>query len=121
MDTACKLVVPGHGKRGESIEATAASNRSLAMDVADCIVGLAEQPSTAESLFVRVLEKFDAPVSSTRAYFLLHPTICAFLSYLEGGRDRERDGWQANGLEGSLIWIAVQECGQPGHQVEARC
>ena len=90
------------------------------MDVADCIVGLAEQPSTAESLFVRVLEKFDAPVSSTRAYFLLHPTICAFLSYLEGGRDRERDGWQA-GLEGSLIWIAVQECGQPGHQVEARC
>ena len=99
---ACKLVVPGHGEPSESIESSAASNRSLAMDVAECIVGPAEQPSTADSLFIRVLERFDAPVFNTESYFLLHPTIYAFFSYLE------RSGAIVTRMDGKrMVWEAA--------------
>ncbi|TXG87656.1 MAG: MBL fold metallo-hydrolase [Thermomicrobiales bacterium] len=77
-------VVPGHGPVSESIDDVLALNRSLVLDVADRLQEYAKEPTNASDLMARVLASFDAPVSDHSAYFLLHPTIYAFLSYLHG-------------------------------------
>lgn len=79
-----KWVVPGHGAVGPSIDDVLELNRSLVLQVADRIQEFAATPSTASELMARVLESYDAPVSDYPSYFLLHPTIFAFLSYLHG-------------------------------------
>lgn len=88
IETASKLeadwVVPGHGTVGPSISGVLELNRSLVMQVAERIQEFAAAPSTANDLMAAVLRSFDAPVNDHSAYFLLHPTIFAFLSYLHG-------------------------------------
>lgn len=77
-------VVPGHGAAGPNIDEVLELNRMLVLQVAERIQGFAETPSTANDLMARVLQSYDAPVSDHPSYFLLHPTIFAFLSYLHG-------------------------------------
>jgi glyoxylase-like metal-dependent hydrolase (beta-lactamase superfamily II) len=93
-DVACTHVVPGHGEPSGSIAPSAETNRALIDQVANCILEVAREPSTAETLFLKILERFDAPIANPGAYFLLHPTIFAFLSYLEstGALASEIDG-----------------------------
>ena len=99
---ACTHVVPGHGEPNGSIGSSVETNRALIDQVANCILEFAQEPSTAETLFLKVLERFDAPVGNTGAYFLLHPTIFAFLSHLE------RNGTIASQINGKrLLWRAV--------------
>jgi glyoxylase-like metal-dependent hydrolase (beta-lactamase superfamily II) len=75
-------VVPGHGAVSPSIEDALALNRNLVLDVADRVLEFASVPSSAGDLMAKVLQSYDAPVSDHTAYFLLQPTIYAFLSYL---------------------------------------
>jgi glyoxylase-like metal-dependent hydrolase (beta-lactamase superfamily II) len=77
-------VVPGHGDVGPDIDDTLELNRTLVLQVADRIQEFAATPATANDLMARVLASYDAPVADHPAYFLLHPTIFAFLSYLHG-------------------------------------
>jgi glyoxylase-like metal-dependent hydrolase (beta-lactamase superfamily II) len=77
-------VVPGHGSVGPDIDDTLERNRTLVLQVADRIQEFAATPATANDLMARVLASYDAPVADHPAYFLLHPTIFAFLSYLYG-------------------------------------
>lgn len=81
---AADFFVPGHGIVGPSIADVLDLNRSLVLDVADRVQEFARTPSTANDLLARVLASYDAPVGDHAAYFLLHPTIFAFLSYLHG-------------------------------------
>jgi glyoxylase-like metal-dependent hydrolase (beta-lactamase superfamily II) len=80
-------VVPGHGAVGPSISDVLELNRTLVLDVAERVREFAVTPSTANDLMARVLQSYDAPVTDHAAYFLLHPTIFAFLSYLHGQGD----------------------------------
>ena len=77
-------VVPGHGAAAPSIDTVLKRNRSLVLQVAERIQEFAASPSTANDLMAKVLQSYDAPVSDHPSYFLLHPTIFAFLSYLHG-------------------------------------
>jgi glyoxylase-like metal-dependent hydrolase (beta-lactamase superfamily II) len=77
-------VVPGHGSVSRDILDALEVNRALVLDVANRVLEFAAVPAPANDLMARVLESYDAPVSDHAAYFLLHPTIYAFLSYLHG-------------------------------------
>jgi glyoxylase-like metal-dependent hydrolase (beta-lactamase superfamily II) len=77
-------VVPGHGIVGPVIMDVLELNRALVLEVADRVQEFARTPSSANDLMARVLESYGAPVADHAAYFLLHPTIFAFLSYLHG-------------------------------------
>lgn len=89
-------VVPGHGAVSASIEDVLDLNRRLVLEVADRVREFAAEPSTANDLMARVLASYDAPVADHPAYFLLHPTIYAFLSYLhsQGAMDSAVDRYQ---------------------------
>jgi hypothetical protein len=89
-------VVPGHGAVGPSISDVLELNRTLVLDVAERVREFAVTPSTANDLMARVLQSYDAPVTDHAAYFLLHPTIFAFLSYLhgQGNLDSAVEGYQ---------------------------
>jgi glyoxylase-like metal-dependent hydrolase (beta-lactamase superfamily II) len=88
IDTAkgvdAEWVVPGHGQVGSDIGDVLELNRSLVLQVADRVLEFASTPSSANDLMARVLQSYDAPVADHAAYFLLHPTIFAILSYLHG-------------------------------------
>ena len=100
IETASSLeanwVVPGHGAVAPSIDEVLFANRRLVLEVADRVQEFAGDPATASELMAKVLASFDAPVADHPAYFLLHPTIYAFLSYLHGlgAVDSKVEGYQ---------------------------
>lgn len=77
-----RFAVPGHGQPAESILPAIELNRDLVGAVLEAVVSICREPSTAESVFHAVLEAFDAPITDAAGYYLLHPTIHAFLSEL---------------------------------------
>ncbi|CAN5637739.1 MBL fold metallo-hydrolase [soil metagenome] len=81
--TTCKWAVPGHGEVTNSLRESIGMNQRIVSQVSSFIVDSLPTPKPAEQLFVEVLRHFDAPVDNPSAYFLLHPTIYAFLSHLE--------------------------------------
>jgi glyoxylase-like metal-dependent hydrolase (beta-lactamase superfamily II) len=82
-ETACQRAVAGHGGLLEDVPAACAANRALIDEVSAAIVDLLAEPMTAESLLTAVFDRFDAPIVDAAGYFLLQPTIFAFLSHLE--------------------------------------
>jgi glyoxylase-like metal-dependent hydrolase (beta-lactamase superfamily II) len=79
----CQIAVPGHGAFTEDLTDLINMNRSLVHQVIDVIVSELETPQTAEALLTRVLCRLDAPISDAPGYYLLQPTVFAFLSHLE--------------------------------------
>ena len=84
-NTPCDIAVAGHGPLldHEGLSAACAANRSLAEQVSETIVELLAEPTTTEELLTAVFQRFDAPITDAAAFFLLQPTIYAFLSHLE--------------------------------------
>jgi glyoxylase-like metal-dependent hydrolase (beta-lactamase superfamily II) len=80
---ACEVAVAGHGPLLDDLATACASNRALVEQVSEAIVDLLPEPRTAEDLLTAVFERFDAPISDAAAFYLLQPTIYAFLSDLE--------------------------------------
>ena len=92
---ACALAVPGHGPVVESLGALTALNRSLVIDVAERVLSLATHPTTAEAILTGLLRHYAAAVADAPSFYLLQPTVFAFLSQLHReGRVRHevRDG-----------------------------
>lgn len=93
--------VPGHGNGGEQIGPNVELNRKVVLQIADQIVELCREPEMPEDILARLLQSLDANPEDPGAYYLLHPTVFAFLTYLETeGRvrhtiERGRSLWQA--------------------------
>lgn len=81
--TVCDIAVPGHGPLLEDLAAACASNKALVEQVSEAIVDLLAEPMTAETLLTAVFERFDAPITDAAGFYLLQPTMYAFLSHLE--------------------------------------
>lgn len=106
LDTAeavgCRWVVPGHGPIVDSLAPLIRVNRQLVHDVANTVVEVCAQEQTAEEILATVLRSFDAPVTDAAGFYLLQPTIFAFLSHLQ------RVGRIAHRVEnGRSLWAAV--------------
>lgn len=81
--TACEVAVAGHGPLLDDLGAACATNRTLVEQVSEAILEVLPEPETAEDLLTAVFQRFDAPITDAAAFFLLQPTIYAFLSHLE--------------------------------------
>lgn len=78
-----QVAVPGHGPIVERLDDLVAGNRDLVLDVADRVVRIADDWTTADDILAMVLAELGADPQDAPSYYLLHPTIYAFLSYLE--------------------------------------
>jgi hypothetical protein len=106
LDTAegvvCAVAVPGHGPRVESLRVLCGLNRSLVLEVAERIVAFAAEPTTGDVLLTRLLRHFGADVKDAPGFYLLHPTVYAFLTHLE------REGRVRHEVrDGQSLWVAM--------------
>jgi glyoxylase-like metal-dependent hydrolase (beta-lactamase superfamily II) len=98
-----RVAVPGHGPVLEAwndeLSRLIDHNRDLAHRVIDAVLELITAPRTAETILHRLLIRFGAPVSDAPSYYLLQPTIFAFLSHLQ------REGQIAHEVrDGQSLW-----------------
>jgi len=78
-----RVAVPGHGPVLDHVSVGVESNRQLVLQVAEMVTGFCREPRSPEDVLALVLEQLGADPVDAPAYYLLHPTIFAYLSYLE--------------------------------------
>lgn len=79
----CSRIVPGHGAMAEGIETLVAANREAIDRAIDAVLSSLGAPKTADAICDEVFRALDVPVSDAGSYYLLRPTIAAYLSHLE--------------------------------------
>lgn len=97
-----RVAVPGHGAVFEAgaLDALIDVNLTLAMRIADAVLELTKEPRTAESLLRDVLIRFGAPVADAPSFYLLQPTVFAYLSHLH------REGLVGHEVrDGQSLWM----------------
>ncbi len=96
-----RVAAPGHGAvlRDGDLNALIDQNLSLANRVSEAIVDLAAEPVTAEEVLRHLLMTFGAPVCDAPSFYLLQPTVFAFLSHLH-----RQDLVQHEVAEGRSLW-----------------
>ena len=79
-----RVAVAGHGPILEAGQLVAAIDLSAALveRVAEAVLELAATPRSAEEILESLLRRFDAPVADAPSFYLLQPTVFAFLSHL---------------------------------------
>ena len=77
------IAVPGHGPMLAHVSEGVEPNRALVLRVAEMITELCAEPRSPEDVLAMVLEQLDADPRDAPAYYLLHPTVFAYLTYLE--------------------------------------
>ncbi len=79
-----RLAVAGHGPILEAgqLEAAIEFNAALAHRVRETILELTVTPRSAEAILEGILRRFDAPAVDAPSFYLLQPTVFAFLSHL---------------------------------------
>lgn len=77
------IAQPGHGPMMERLDPLIDLNLDLIHRVIEAIVDLLAEPSTAENLLTKIFERFDASIADASSFYLLQPTVFAFLSHLE--------------------------------------
>jgi glyoxylase-like metal-dependent hydrolase (beta-lactamase superfamily II) len=78
-----KVVVPGHGPVLDDLAPLIDINDHLINAVIESILEVTCEPVEANMILTEVLRRFEAPVNDASSFYLLHPTIYAFLSHLE--------------------------------------
>lgn len=79
-----RVAVSGHGPILENgqLAALIDRNETLAHHVMDAMLELTATPRSAEDILAEVLQRFGAPVVDAPSFYLLQPTVFAFLSHL---------------------------------------
>ncbi|MGB3330261.1 MAG: MBL fold metallo-hydrolase [Thermomicrobiales bacterium] len=80
---ACSTVVPGHGPVETAMEEPVARNRAVIDRVLATIPDLLAEPTTTDDLAQRLFNALDVPVNDASGYYLLKPTVAAYLAHLE--------------------------------------
>ncbi|MDQ4044570.1 MAG: MBL fold metallo-hydrolase [Chloroflexota bacterium] len=83
LEVAATAVVPGHGPVEPGIRNLVELNRAIADETLDVIRGTLTEPLTLEQLAQAVFERLNVPITSHVSYYLLRPTIGAYLTHLE--------------------------------------
>jgi glyoxylase-like metal-dependent hydrolase (beta-lactamase superfamily II) len=99
-----RVAVAGHGPvlEGGQLEAAADRNAALAHRVAEVILDLTTTPRTAEAILEGILRRFDAPVVDAPSFYLLQPTVFAYLGHLN------RVGAMTHEVrDGQSLWTSV--------------
>lgn len=83
LDVDCTAVVPGHGPIEASLEEPVARNRAVIGRVLTAIPSLLGEPLSTDDVAQQLFAALDVPVGDASAYYLLRPTVAAYLSHLE--------------------------------------
>ncbi len=98
---ACQVAVPGHGEQVESLAGLVRANRALVLEVMERVSFLAREPVTAEGILTDLLNYYAAAVTDAPSFYLLQPTVYAFLSHLH------RQGRLTHEVRhGQSLWVA---------------
>ncbi len=76
-------VVPGHGPIYSQIAEPVAFNRSAIGQAMTAIVDCLDEPATGDDVCTSVFRALDVPILDAQGYFLLRPTINAYLAHLD--------------------------------------
>jgi glyoxylase-like metal-dependent hydrolase (beta-lactamase superfamily II) len=98
----CSSVVPGHGPLLESIRPVRDANRELTLNVIDRVLEFTSEPTRADEVLARLLRHFGATAADAPSFYVLQPTVYAFLAHLQ------REGKMENIVgDGESRWRAV--------------
>lgn len=75
-------VVPGHGPVMTDINETLERNRQVIEDATTAILAACREPATLPAITTEVLTRLEANPTDAVGYYLLQPTIAAYLSHL---------------------------------------
>lgn len=79
----CSWVVPGHGPTQPSIDELMQRNRDAIDSVINALLDVVQGQMTADDICTGLFARLDVPVEDGQAYFLLRPTVNAYLAHLE--------------------------------------
>lgn len=99
-----RVAIPGHGPVLEpgQLDALIDRNEALVHRVVDAVLELTAGLQPAERILYEVLRRFGAPVVDAPSFYLLQPTIFAFLSHLH------RAGFISHEVcDGRSLWTRV--------------
>lgn len=97
-----RIAVPGHGPWTTDLASLVALNRERVDRVAKRVIEVCRYPQTPEAILADLLQTFEADPRDPASYYLLHPTVFAFLTYLEAA------GELNHRIEaGQSLWRAV--------------
>jgi glyoxylase-like metal-dependent hydrolase (beta-lactamase superfamily II) len=77
-----RIAAPGHGPQVGTLEPLIDLNRDLARDVMTAVLEIATLPATAGAILAQLLRRFGGNVQDAPSYYLLQPTVFAYLSHL---------------------------------------
>lgn len=80
---ACHHAVPGHGPVEESLAGLVEQNRAVIDRTVSAVLSAVSEPKEGDQVCREVFEALDVLVTDTGAYYLLRPTISAYLSHLQ--------------------------------------
>ena len=78
-----RIAMPGHGPLLEDLVPLIATNRKVVTDIADEIIEVCSVPAAPGDILAEVLARYDARPPDPAGFYLLQPTIFAYLTYLE--------------------------------------
>nr|MBA2246617.1 hypothetical protein [Chloroflexia bacterium] len=76
----CTVVVPGHGPVLKSIEPIAGENLAVIERAMGAIEDIVRQPRSSDEVCAELFQRMEVPVSDAQGYYLLRPTVLAYLS-----------------------------------------
>lgn len=79
----CSHVVPGHGPVLESIADLVQLNQDAIDRVIETIVAIVDRPMMADEICRELFQRMDLTMTDAQAYYLLRPTVQAYLAHLE--------------------------------------
>jgi glyoxylase-like metal-dependent hydrolase (beta-lactamase superfamily II) len=80
--TRASVIVPGHGPIEDDPEGPYTRNREAIERTIDAILDVLAEPTSAEAVAAATFTRLDVPIGDHAAYYLLRPTIAAYLSHL---------------------------------------
>lgn len=81
----CRWVVPGHGPTAPDIGDLVDRNREAIDTVIVSILDGLDAPRSSDDVCADLFRRMDVPVEDEQAYYLLRPTINAYLTHLQRG------------------------------------
>lgn len=82
-EVACAAVVPGHGPSLASIADLVDVNRRVIDRAREIIVDAVREPLGSDDVCASLFQTMEVPVNKAQGYYLLRPTVMAYLSHLE--------------------------------------
>ena len=88
---ACSVVIPGHGPVESGFEEPYQRNRKVIDRVLETVIDVLDAPKSGDDVAASVFRRLDVPINDHGGYFLLRPTISAYLAHLHRSGEVDLD------------------------------